>query len=392
MACRIAISILALLACGVTGCCPSAGPLKLELVASGFSKPLFVTAPPGDFNRIFVVEQGGRIWIVKNGARLPEPFLDISGRIGSSSGEQGLLGLAFHPDYADTGFFFVNYINTNCSDACDSTVARYSVSASDPDRADPASERVLFTVDQPFANHNGGMLAFGPKDGYLYLGFGDGGSGNDPFDNAQNRNTKLGKILRIDVDKGDPFAIPPDNPFAASAGAAVDATIWAYGLRNPWRFSFDRVTGDLWIGDVGQSTREEIDFQPADSGGGENYGWRNREGSVCRPGETQCNLPEAVEPIHDYDKVLTQSVTGGYVYRGTALPEEQGNYFFGDYTSGEVWSFRYDGATLSDFRDRSGEFRAGLFPAAISSFGEDAAGELYVVDHRGSVYKVVAAE
>jgi glucose/arabinose dehydrogenase len=373
-------------------CCPSSGPLKLELVASGFANPLFVTAPPEDFNRLFVVEQGGRIWIVKNGARLSEPFLDLSGKLGSSSGEQGLLGLAFHPDYAENGFFYVNYINRNCSDACDSTVARYSVSAADPDRADSASEVVLFTVDQPFANHNGGMLAFGPNDGYLYLSFGDGGSGNDPFNNAQNLNTKLGKILRIDVDSGVPFAIPPDNPFAEAKGASADPAIWAYGLRNPWRFSFDRATGDLWIGDVGQSTREEIDFQPAASGGGENYGWRNREGSVCRPGESQCTLPGAVEPVYDYDKLLTQSVTGGYVYRGAALPEEQGNYFFGDYTSGEVWSFRHDGTTLSEFRDRSAEFRAGLFPAAIASFGEDAAGELYVVDHRGSIYRVAAAE
>jgi len=373
---------LFLAAFSLGGCPKPTGPLALALVAQGFSSPLFVAAPPGDTTRIFVVEQGGTIQVIKNGLRLEAPFLDVSTRIADSGGERGLLGLAFHPDYATNGQFFVNYTNENN----DTRIARYTVSSSDPDRADPESAQTILEVAQPFANHNGGMLAFGPDDGYLYIAMGDGGSGNDPNNNGQSLSTLLGKILRIDVDGGAPYAIPADNPFVGDDD--LRGEIWAFGLRNPWRFSFDRETADLYIGDVGQSTREEIDFQPVASTGGENYGWRNREGSICRPGEEDCDLPDAVEPIYDYDKLISQSVTGGYVYRGAAMPALQGTYFFADFISAEVWSLRYDGSTVSEFT-----VQGGLTPSGgrISSFGEDANGELYVVDHRGSVYRIVPA-
>ncbi len=366
--------------------CPPPAPgsiVALQAVATGFSAPLYVASPPGDAARLFVVEQGGRIWIVKDGARLAAPFLDISTRLGNDSGEQGLLGLAFHPNYAENGAFFVNYINEDL----DTRIARYTVSSADPDLADADSEVILLEVEQPFANHNGGMLAFGPNDGYLYIALGDGGSGNDPNNNGQNLGTLLGKILRIDVDTGDPYGIPAENPFVGNTAARPE--IWAYGLRNPWRFSFDRANGDLYIGDVGQSTREEIDFQPADSPGGENYGWRNREGSICRPGEEVCDLPGAVDPIHDYDKLITQSITGGYVYRGADIPALQGAYLFADYTSAEVWSFRYDGTALSEFQAQPALTPPGS--SRIPSFGEDTDGELYVIDYRGTVYRIVPA-
>lgn len=381
-----ALALLAVALAALSGCPCSPPPtgLALTLVADGFSAPLFAASPPGDTARLFVVEQGGRIWIVKDGARLPVPFLDISGRLGAASGEQGLLGLAFHPRFAENGQFFVNYIN----EGLDTRIARYRAS-DDTDIADPESEEILLEVEQPFANHNGGMLAFGPADGNLYIGLGDGGSGNDPQNNGQRLDTLLGKILRIDVDGGVPYAIPPDNPFADSTNG-VRPEIWAYGLRNPWRFSFDRATFDLYIGDVGQSAREEINFQPAESLGGENYGWRNREGTICRPGEEDCDLPGAVDPIHDYDKLISQSVTGGYVYRGAALPAIQGDYFFADYVSGEVWSLQHDGTAATSVVPHPGLSPPG--GGRVSSFGEDAAGELYVIDHRGVVYRVIEAD
>lgn len=377
-----------LLSLGLTNCHqPTNGPLALALVADGFSKPLYVTSEPTDASRLYVVEQGGRVWIVDNGIRLTNPFLDISGLLGNDSGEQGLLGFAFHPDFAENGYVYVNYTNDTCQPTCGNTIARYQVS-NDPDVVDPATAMTVMTIPQTASNHNGGMLAFGPNDGYLYIASGDGGGGNDPNNFGQRLDTRLGKILRIDVDSAEPFAIPLDNPQFDQTNA--DPAIWAYGLRNPWRFSFDRMTGDMWIGDVGQGAREEINFQPAGSTGANNYGWRNREGLICRPGEDNCDLPGAVDPIHDYSQPASQSVTGGYVYRGTALPDEVGNYFFGDYISASVWSFRYDGTTVSEFTNRSGELSPpGLFPA-ISSFGEDADGELYVIDYGGAVYKIVA--
>lgn len=365
---------------------PSKGTMmRLEAVAEGLSRPLYVTAPPGEANRLFIVEQGGRILLRKDGAVLETPFLDLSGLIGSGTGERGLLGLAFHPDYTRNGIFFVNYTDSNH----DTVVALYCAYAEDPDRGDPDTAKILLTIQQPYSNHNGGMLAFGP-DGYLYVALGDGGSGNDPGNNGQALDTLLGKLLRIDVDNGDPYGIPADNPFVSDG--AVRDEIWAYGLRNPWRFSFDRETGDLWVADVGQNALEEINVQSADSAGGENYGWRVREGDQCRPGESNCDLPGAVDPIHVYANVGSQSITGGYVYRGAAIPELVGTYFFADFITGKVYALVREpggGVTVTDETDSLNSGNITL--QNVASFGEDGVGELYLVDHgAGAVYQLVA--
>lgn len=382
MKARLSFHVIAFVALVLLSGCPRRDTVQLQLVAEGFDAPDFVGSPPGDAARLFVVEQTGKIWIVKNGTRLETPFLDVSAKLGADSGEQGLLGLAFHPDYATNGYFYVHYTNADLN----SRIARYTVSEN-ANVADAASEAVLLENDDPFPNHNSGMLAFGP-DGYLYIGMGDGGSANDPNNNAQNLNTIFGKILRVNVDGAQPYTIPSDNPFVGMVDTRQE--VWVYGLRNPWRFSFDRETGDLYIGDVGQNAREEIDFQAGTSGGGENYGWRNREGTICRPGETDCDVPGAVEPIYDYSQAGARSVTGGYVYRGNAMPALRGTYFLADYVSGKVTSFRYDGAALTALTEHPGLTPAGGL-ASIASFGEDADGELYVVDHRGAVYRIVAA-
>ncbi len=366
---------------------PSKGTMmRLEAVAEGLERPLFVTAPPGDEDRLFIVEQGGRILLHKDGAVLATPFLDLSGLLGSGVGERGLLGMAFHPDYARNGIFFVHYTDVNH----DTVVALYCAYAEDPDRGDPATAKILLTIDQPYSNHNGGMLAFGP-DGYLYVASGDGGSANDPDNQGQSLNTLLGKVLRIDVDHGEPYAIPADNPFVSEEDARGE--IWAYGLRNPWRFSFDRETGDLWIADVGQNALEEINFQAADSAGGENYGWRNREGDQCRPGEAECTLSGAVDPIHVYSNVGNQSITGGYVYRGAAIPELVGTYFFADYITGRGYALVREGGGGVTVTDETDSFnQGGITLEHVASFGEDGAGELYVVDlGAGAVYQLVAS-
>lgn len=365
-------------------------------VASGLTRPVFVTAPPGDAHRIFIVEQRsgnvGRVRIVNldTGVLYATPFLSVSGV--STGSEQGLLGLAFHPAYAENGYFYVNFTRADG----DTVVRRYTVSA-DPDVADPNSAQTVLIVDQPYGNHNGGWLGFGP-DGYLYVALGDGGDANDPQNRAQNVESLLGKMLRLDVD-GDDFpadpnanyAIPPTNPFVGVVGRDE---IWAYGLRNPWRNSFDRLTGDLWIADVGQSAREEIDFQPASSPGGENYGWRCMEGTLCTGlSGCTCNAPELIDPIYEYSHALGCSITGGYVYRGTAVCDLRGTYFFADYCAASIWTFRYEGGTVTDFRDRTEELDPNG-PAtinSITSFGEDARGELYVCDLGGEVYRIVAA-
>jgi glucose/arabinose dehydrogenase len=334
-------------------------------VAAGFLRPVDIQHAGDGSGRLFVVEQAGRILILKNGRTLPTPFLNIIDEVGSSGNEQGLLGLAFHPRYAENGLFFVNYTDHSGN----TVIARFHVSA-DPDVADPASETPLLHVNQPFPNHNGGVLTFGP-DGYLYAGLGDGGSGGDPLGNGQKTDTLLGKILRLDVDSGEPYAIPNGNPFGNE--------IWAYGLRNPWRISFDRKTGDLWIGDVGQGTWEEIDILPAGSPGGANFGWNLMEGTHPFEGSAQ---PGLLLPVAEYSHAEGGcSVTGGYVYRGAELPEWQGIYLFGDYCSGLVWGVV-----------RSGEgwqtqvlFQTGL---SISSFGVDEAGELYVADLQGSILRL----
>lgn len=346
----------------------------LELVTDGLDQPVQVVDPGDGSGRLFVVEQPGRIRIVQDGQVLPEPFLDLSDLV-SCCGERGLLSVAFHPDYADNADFFVDYTDTNG----DTVVARYQVSATEPNRADAASAEVILSVAQPAANHNGGLLLFGPKDGYLYIGLGDGGGGNGQ--NGQDRSTLLGKILRIDVDRPSsslPYSIPPDNPFVDQPGALPE--IWALGQRNPWRFSFDRVTGDLWIGDVGSATYEEVNYQPVASPGGENYGWNLMEGNECRA-EGGCDA--FVAPVSGFDRDEGCVVTGGYVYRGTGVPQLEGVYLFADYCSGRVWGL---------LRDRSNRWirldpvETGL---RISSFGEDATGELYLVDIQGAIYRLV---
>ena len=346
----------------------------LELVADGFDQPVQLVDPGDGSGRFFVVEQPGRIRIVQDGQVLPEPFLDLSDLV-SCCGERGLLSVAFHPDYAENGDFFVDYTDTNG----DTVVARYQVSATDPNRADAASAEVILAVDQPAANHNGGLLLFGPKDGYLYVGLGDGGGGNGQ--NGQDLSTLLGKILRIDVDRpsGDlPYSIPPANPLVDQPGACPE--IWALGQRNPWRFSFDRVTGDLWIGDVGSATFEEVNYQPAASPGGENYGWNLMEGHECRA-EAGCD--EFVAPVSGFDRDEGCVVTGGYVSRGTGMSELEGIYLFADYCSGRVWGLVRD---ASDAWIRLGPVETGL---RISSFGEDTTGELYAVDIQGAIYRLL---
>ncbi len=352
----------------------AAQSVTLERLVGGLDRPLGLEAAGDGSGRLFVLEQRGRIRIVAGGSLRAEPFLDITDRVGCC-GEQGLLGLAFHPRYAENGLFFVNYTERGG----DTVISRFSVSA-DPDRADAGSELEVLSYEQPFANHNGGQLAFGP-DGYLYVGSGDGGGAGDPGNRAQDLGSLLGKILRLDVE-GSPYAIPSDNPFASDPQARPE--IWAYGLRNPWRFSFDRSTGDLYIGDVGQAAREEIDFQPAASGGGENYGWRRMEGSLCFDPPSGCNDGTLVLPVAEYGHDEGCSVTGGYVARGAGAAGLLGLYLYGDFCSGRLWGLaRGGGVWESELLAETG--------LAISSFGEDEEGELYVVHYApgdGAVYRL----
>jgi glucose/arabinose dehydrogenase len=333
-------------------------------------------ASAGD-SRLFITRQLGLIRIFKEGALLPAPFLDVSGKV-SCCGEQGLLGLAFDPHFQENGRLFVDY-----TDAAGNTrIERYSVSASDPDRANPDSALLILEIHQPFANHNGGELQFGP-DGFLYVGMGDGGSHGDPGNNAQNPSSLLGKILRIDVDSGSPYSIPLSNPFVSLLGARPE--IWAWGLRNPWRFSFDRRDGDLWIGDVGQDSWEEIDLQPAASRGGENYGWRRMEGSHCFDPRTGCREASMTLPIFEYSHSEGCAITGGYRYRGSRYPRLYGLYLYADYCSGEIWGLaeEEDGTwTRHDLLKTT---------LSITTFGEDSGGELYLADQDGSLYSVVDA-
>ncbi len=351
-------------------------PVALRQVAAGLAFPLFLTSPPGD-PRLFIVQKGGAIRVVKDGALLPAPFLALTGRVSTGS-EQGLLGLAFPPDYATSGRFHVHYTDP----AGDTRVSGFLVSP-DPDVADPASETLVLALDQPFANHNGGHLAFGP-DGYLYVALGDGGSSGDPQDRGQALDDLFGSLLRIDPAGGSPYAVPADNPFAASAGARPE--IWSYGLRNPWRFSFDRLTGDLWIGDVGQNRWEEVNHAPAAEGAGRglNFGWRRMEGRHCF--ETgSCDQSGLTLPVLEYDHGSGCSVTGGYVYRGAEIPELQGHYFYADFCRGFVRSLRLEADTVAEEADWPG-LRPG---GGIPSFGEDAAGELYLLVSDGRVLKIV---
>jgi glucose/arabinose dehydrogenase len=342
-------------------------------VVGGLAEPVHVAAPPGDA-RLFVVERAGRVRLVKDGALEAEPFLDLVDRVRSGGLEQGLLSIAFHPRHAEDGRLFVAYTG----EGGDLTIAEYRVAAGSPDRADPASARVLLVVPHRGAtNHNGGQLAFGP-DGFLYAGTGDGGGAGDPEGDAQSTSSLLGKLLRLDVDRADeglPYGIPPTNP----AGLAR-REIWAYGLRNPWRFSFDRATGDLYVGDVGQNAWEEVNVQPASSAGGENYGWNLMEGDGHCYGGADCLAPglELVRPVVEHPNPAEGcSVTGGFVYRGAALPALTGTYLYGDFCSGAVRSFRLAGGVATARAELTGAL-GGALPG-LASFGEDGAGELLAV-------------
>ncbi|HUR81277.1 MAG TPA: PQQ-dependent sugar dehydrogenase [Thermoanaerobaculia bacterium] len=346
--------------------------IVFEPVATDLDNPVSITHA-GD-SRLFITEQDGLVRIYDGTRMLPEAFLDLRSLV-STGGERGLLSVAFHPDYAHNGFFFVNYTDVNG----DTVVARYSVSTSNPNRAEPASVKRLLFVDQPYPNHNGGQLQFGP-DGYLYIGMGDGGSAGDPENRAQDRSQLLGKMLRIDVNAGGSYAIPPSNPYASNSGNRGE--IWAYGLRNPWRFSFDRASGDLWIADVGQGSWEEIDLQRATSIGGENYGWDVLEGTHCF-GATSCTRLGTIEPVIEYNHSGGAcSVTGGYVYRGTRSPRLEGMYLYGDYCNGRIWGARNNGTGWSSTQLADTTY-------LISTFGEDVNGEIYVADHKGAIYRIV---
>jgi glucose/arabinose dehydrogenase len=366
-----AAALLAILAAPATAQAPT---IAAAPVAGTFQQPVLVTAPAGD-PRLFVVDQPGRIWIVRDGQRLDEPFLDIRDRV-SFLGERGLLGLAFHPDYAANGRFFINYTDNGG----DTRIVAYTVSA-DPDRAAAASARVILAIDQPAPNHNGGWLGFGP-DGYLYIGTGDGGGAGDTYRNGQNRNSLLGKLLRIDVDGAPAYAIPATNPFARGGGAPE---IYAWGLRNPWRIDFD---GDrLIIADVGQDAWEEVSVISIAAAAGANFGWPIMEGRHCFRA-ARCDQGGLVLPVYEYSHANGAcSITGGYVYRGVDVPALAGHYVFGDYCAGFVRSFRNDGGSVGAVSDWSPDLGD---VGRITSFGEDGRSELYVTAIGGRIYRIVA--
>jgi glucose/arabinose dehydrogenase len=366
---------------------PSAVRLELEPVVGGLEAPLFATGAGDGSGRLFVVEQAGRIRIVRDGRLVEEPFLDITDRV-QAGGERGLLGLAFPPGFPATeDRFFVHYSDENG----DTAVSAFRVSADDPDRAVPASEQLVLQVAQPYANHNGGWIGFGP-DAMLYVALGDGGSGGDPEGNGQNKATMLGKLLRLDVLGAEPGAaraydVPADNPFAGG-DVPGRGEIWAYGLRNPWRASFDRLTGDLWIGDVGQGAWEEIDRALVSEGAGRgtNFGWNVTEGRHCFSPRSGCDRDGIAMPIAEYGHDQGCTVVGGYVYRGSVYPALSGVYVFGDYCSGRVWGVASGGPA-----DQEPVLLLGS-GHTISSFGEDDAGELYVTDlATGELLRVTAA-
>jgi glucose/arabinose dehydrogenase len=367
-------------------CTPTSGTsLVLQEIVSGLTEPLFLDAPKGD-ERLFIVEQSGKIMVVKGGELLPTAFLDIEGSV-SGGNEQGLLGLAFHPDFATNGRFFVNYTDN----AGDTVVAEYTATGG-ADVAN-ATGKILLTIDQPQSNHNGGMIAFG-ADGYLYIGSGDGGGGGDQhgaIGNGQDLNTNLGKLLRIDIDSGDPYAIPADNPYAGGGGSPE---IWAYGLRNPWRYSFDSMTGEVYIADVGQGPNnnplEEVNVQ-AGATANVNYGWRIMEGTQCFLPSSGCDMGGKVLPVHTYPHDQGRaSITGGYVYRGSCLPDIQGRYFFGDYAGTQIYSFEHAAGAITNLQDLTSTLDPNGDINRLTSFGEDGFGELYVVSRNGRIFRIVA--
>jgi glucose/arabinose dehydrogenase len=368
--------------CGNKAAAPPSGggpppALALTTVVSGLSSPVDLQFPNDTTSRTFIVQQAGTIRIATNGSLTATPFLDITSKV-NSGGEMGLLGLAFHPQFTQNHLFYVHYDRMSGAQI-QSVIAEYHVSAGDPNVADPNSERILLTVDQPFTNHKGGQIVFGPE-GFLYIGFGDGGSGGDPMGNGQNLQTLLGKMLRLDVDHqsgGRQYAIPASNPFASGGGLPE---IWAYGLRNPWRFSFERGGSRLFCGDVGQDKFEEIDILES----GKNYGWNTMEGMHCFNPASGCDMTGLTLPIAEYSHSEGEAVMGGFVYKGSAIPSLAGTYVFGDYISGTIWEL---------VESPPGTWtRTKLLSTGrnISSLGQDVAGEIYAVDYSGSVLKLVA--
>lgn len=355
---------------------PPPGSPALKLLSSSLSQPVYVTAAPGDTDRFFVVEKTGTIRIFRHDTLLDTAFLDITSQVSTGS-EQGLLSMAFHPNYASNGYFYISYTNTTG----DSRIVRYHVSA-DPNLADSTTGDTILTLAQPFSNHNGGLILFGP-DKKLWIGFGDGGGAGDTAGNGQNKKVLLGKLLRVDVDAAAPYGIPPGNPFFGDT--TVRQEIWAYGLRNPWRFSFDRQTGDLYIGDVGQNLYEEVDGQLSGTLGGQNYGWNIMEAKHCYTPDTGCNTAGLTMPLVEYDHTQGCAVTGGYVYRGS-VTELVGQYLYSDYCSGFVRSFVLVLGRPSAPIDWSAELPTG---GNVSSFGEDAKGEVYITTLDGKLYRIV---
>jgi len=355
---------------------PPSGVPSLQPIGN-FQSPIYVTTPPGDTVRLFVVEQGGTIRVLHHDTTRTRPFLNITSRV-LSGGERGLLSVAFHPQYATNGRLYVYYTNTSG----DIRIVRFNVS-SDPDSADPATADTVLRIPHPGqANHNGGQLQFGP-DGMLWAGTGDGGGGGDPDGNGQDKHALLGKLLRVDVNGASGYAIPADNPGASDTSFAQE--VWAYGLRNPWRFSFDRQTGDLYIGDVGQNLWEEVDVAPTalQRGRGANYGWNIMEGNHCYQASS-CSSTGLSLPITEYFHASNAcSITGGYVYRGSVFPDLVGQYFYADYCSGAISSITFPGSAVTDWTSQ-------LTPGTgISSWGQDANGELYLVQLSGQVYRIV---
>jgi len=372
--------------------------LSSTLIADGFKKPIFITSHPENSKFLYVVEQAGKIIIINNGKKLDEPFLDITDRVvrpGRPGDERGLLGFAFHPDYAKNKKFYVNYIND------DGFTIVSEFSAQSNLKANSLSERTVFNLKQPYGNHNGGHMQFGP-DNYLYISIGDGGKRGDPLNAGQDLNTLFGKIIRIDINKV-PYGIPKSNPYYGQKNKRGE--IWAWGFRNVWRFSFDRKIGDIYYGDVGQNKWEEINYEPYNSKGGNNYGWRIMEASKCYNPEKNCDEKGLTLPIHEYPNDANYmvvlgggsqtnsdgcSVTGGYVYRGSKIKGLNGYYIFGDYCSGNIWTFKVinDKATSLTNRTKEINLGNGEFTTYISSFGEDADGELYIVEYNGGIYKI----
>lgn len=348
---------------------PNSAAYQWIRVVSGLDSPVDIQFPDDGSGRMFILEQVGRIRVVENGQLLETPFLDLRRQVGTAGNEQGLLGLAFHPNFKDNPYLYVNYTDNNG----DTVIARFRAGG---DAADPNSEKIILQVDQPFANHNGGGMTFGP-DGFLYIGLGDGGSQGDPNGNGQNTDALLAKILRLDVDQGDPYAIPNDNPFVNGGGRPE---VWAYGLRNPWRFSFDKANGDLYIADVGQDLWEEVDYAPAGQGGGSNFGWKYYEGSHPYAGQPPAGV-NITMPVAEYSHAEGGcSITGGYVYRG-AMTEWNGIYLYGDFCSGKVWGLiNSNGGWQSQVLFETG--------ANITTFGQDPSGEVYLADRGGTIYRL----